>query len=136
MSSDGNAGKATIVEWKRGGTQVHGVVFDVAGAERDELDKVEGLGQGYHRVDDLTVRLESGDEVLVSTYIGTRLDRSLKPYDWYHALVIAGAKEHQLPADSIAGDQTTIPLGVVPTLEHPAPSALIAVFNYCLRGTL
>jgi gamma-glutamylcyclotransferase len=71
-------------------------------AERDELDKVEGLGQGYHRVDDLTVRLESGDEVLVSTYIGTRLDRSLKPYDSYHALVIAGAKEHQLPADWIA----------------------------------
>jgi hypothetical protein len=43
------------------------VVFNQALAERDELDKAEGLGQGYHGVDNLGVRLETGDEVRVST---------------------------------------------------------------------
>ena len=100
-SADGS-GKATIVQSRKDGTRVYGVVFNLDIAEREELDKAEGLGQGYHRVDDLGVQLEIGDEVRVSTYIGTRLDRSLKPYDWYRALVIAGAQEHELPGEWIA----------------------------------
>jgi hypothetical protein len=66
QSADGS-GKATIVQSRKDGTQVRGVVFNQALAERDELDKAEGLGQGYHGVDNLGVRLETGDEVRVST---------------------------------------------------------------------
>ena len=29
------------------------------------------------------------------------MDAALKPYDWYHALVLAGAEEHGLPNDHI-----------------------------------
>jgi hypothetical protein len=29
----------------------------------------------------------------------------------------------------LAGNQTTVPLGVVPPLEHLAMSALVAIFN-------
>jgi gamma-glutamylcyclotransferase len=58
--------------------------------------------EGGGAVDDLSMRMESGDEVRASTYIGTRLDRSLKPYDWYRAVVIAGAQQHKLPGEWIA----------------------------------
>jgi hypothetical protein len=36
------------------------------------------------------------------TYIATDLDRALQPYDWYRALVIAGALQHTLPAEWMA----------------------------------
>ena len=114
QSADGS-GKATIVESTKDRALVHGVVYDVATAECGELDKAEGVGQGYHRIDDLRVRLESGDDVRASTYFGTRLDRSLKPYDWYRALVIAGARQHELPAQWIAA------LEEVATVTDPDP---------------
>ena len=41
------------------------------------------------------------------SYVATAFYRSLKPYDWYHSLVIAGAKQHGLPKEWIAGLQRT-----------------------------
>jgi hypothetical protein len=101
QSADGS-GKATLVQSAKEGALVHGVLFDIATAERTDLDAAEGLGQGYSRNDDFRVWSETSGEVRASTYIGTRLDRSLKPYDWYRALVIAGALQHELPAEWIA----------------------------------
>lgn len=100
QSADGS-GKATIVQSAKDGAVVHGVLFEIATAERDNLDAVEGLGQGYARNDEFRVRSAEGNEVRATTYIGTRLDRSLKPYDWYRALVIAGARQHGLPVEWI-----------------------------------
>jgi gamma-glutamylcyclotransferase len=133
-SADGS-GKVTIVESSKDGALVHGVMFDIAVAERDELDKAEGLGQGYHRVDELTVRLESSDEVRVSTYIGNRLDRSLKPYDWYRALVIAGAKQHQQPADWLAAIERVVAV-TDPDLKRDSRLKAIAVLEKSSYGFL
>ena len=36
--------------------------------------------------------------IIVKTYIATRKERSLRPYHWYKALILAGAVEHDLPA--------------------------------------
>ena len=36
------------------------------------------------------------------TYLATRTDATLCPYDWYKALVIAGAREHGLPPEYLA----------------------------------
>jgi hypothetical protein len=32
----------------------------------------------------------------------TDIDHSLRPYSWYRALVVAGAREHRIPEDYIA----------------------------------
>ncbi|MGV0878250.1 gamma-glutamylcyclotransferase family protein [Martelella sp. FLE1502] len=96
------SGKATIVE--RAGEAVFGVVFTLDVAERDLLDAFEGKGKGYDRIDDCAVRLLK-DEATVSacTYKAPPAfrDPTLLPFDWYHALVVAGARQHGLPADYV-----------------------------------
>jgi gamma-glutamylcyclotransferase len=101
-SRDGS-GKATIVRSGRSEEHVFGVVFEVAIAERLALDKAEGVGSGYKRIEDLLVRLQQDGQLLrAATYIATDVDRTLQPYDWYRALAIAGAMQHTLPEDWIA----------------------------------
>ncbi|MCD1634071.1 gamma-glutamylcyclotransferase [Martelella mediterranea] len=96
------SGKATLVE--RPGETVFGVVFMLDLSERGLLDAFEGRGNGYDRIDDCAVRLLK-DEAMVSacTYKAPPAfrDPALLPFDWYHALVIAGARQHGLPADYV-----------------------------------
>jgi hypothetical protein len=101
------SGKATIVRSERSAARVIGVVFEIGEREKRNLDNVEGVGNGYDILDDVAVRLESGAEVLARTYIGTELDQTLRPYDWYRALVIAGAIQHGLPSSWIAALEAT-----------------------------
>ena len=63
---------------------VWGVVFELDPEEKAALDQAEGLGAGYL---EKTVMYYANDK-----------DASLRPYHWYKALVIAGAREHGLPA--------------------------------------
>jgi gamma-glutamylcyclotransferase len=101
-ASKDDSGKATIVRNERAASRVIGVVFEIDEREKRDLDGAEGVGKGYDVVEDVAVRLESGSEVLARTYIGTALDETLRPYDWYRALVIAGAMQHGLPSSWIA----------------------------------
>jgi hypothetical protein len=97
-----NSGKATIVA--SAGAVVHGVMFQIPIAERDLLDKAEGLGYGYNRLDDVEIVCARTTSVMTaSTYIAlpNQIDPSLKPYDWYHALVVAGAEQHGLPPSHV-----------------------------------
>ncbi len=96
-SVDGS-GKATLVP--SNGRNVHGVMFTVPLNERKYLDDAEGLGNGYERRDDVEILCSQTANVIVaSTYIALprNVDAALKPYDWYHTLVLAGAEEHELP---------------------------------------
>jgi gamma-glutamylcyclotransferase len=79
---------------------VFGVVYELDANEKAALDQAEGLGQGYDQKD-IRVFL-NGDAVTVSMYFATNTEPALKPYTWYKAIVIAGAKEHDLPAPYIA----------------------------------
>ena len=95
------SGKATLRHTTGGRTS--GVLFKIPITERDQLDECEGVGNGYERCDAFPVRLLDDDEILkATTYLATSTDSSLKPYDWYFALVIAGAQEHLLGDDYIA----------------------------------
>ena len=102
MSIDGS-GKATLViEPKR---QVYGAVFQIGLDELPKLDKAEGKGRGYDRNDAFDVTLLSdGTQSQVTTYFASAdaVDGNRKPYDWYQALVIVGAEQHQLPEAYIA----------------------------------
>ena len=85
------SGKATLSP--KNGCRTPGMLFEIPDSEVCCLDKSEGVG--YKRCDTFYVRLaESGKIVPVATYLATYPKPDLKPYDWYLALVIAGAREH------------------------------------------
>lgn len=97
-STDGS-GKCDVVS-VNGDHTVFGVVYEIDANDKKALDQAEGLGSGYDQKD-ATVSL-NGDAVTVSIYVATKTDPTLKPYTWYKALVVAGAREHGLPAPYIA----------------------------------
>lgn len=72
-----------------------GIVYEIAAGEMPALDKAEGLGIGYARDDNFTVMLSSGEAVTTTTYVPIRHNNALQPFDWYLALCIAGALEHE-----------------------------------------
>ncbi len=94
--------------WKRGrdgsgkghlaaspGLAQPGVLFTLSPDDLIALDGFEGAGRGYRRADDFIVRLrDTGKITQAATYIATDLDETLQPYDWYLALILAGAREH------------------------------------------
>ncbi len=72
-----------------------GVLFTITVDDLIALDGFEGAGRGYRRADDFAIRLKDTNEIAqAATYIATDLDKTLQPYDWYLALILAGAREH------------------------------------------
>ncbi len=103
--SKDKSGKATLVKSTEPKRQVFGALFEIGLDDRPKLDRAEGKGSGYDRNDVFDVTLLSvGTQAQVTTYIASAsaVDGSLKPYDWYQALVIVGAEQHQLPEAYIA----------------------------------
>lgn len=76
---------------------VWGVLFEFNAVEKPALDRAEGLNNGYveRQVDVITDR----GTVSAIAYIATDSDPSLRPYHWYKAFVVAGAREHGLPQE-------------------------------------
>ena len=79
---------------------VYGVVFEIAASEKPELDKHEGLKNGYEEKR-VSIYTEDGKELNAATYYASNIDSKLKPYDWYKEHVVRGAKEHCLPFEYI-----------------------------------
>jgi len=98
-SSKDGSGKAGIVS--AAGTSVLGVVYQVDKGDLPALDKHEGAGFGYERIDNFSVLNPEDESVITTTYLPTMIDLKLKPYDWYLALVLAGAIENQFPKEYI-----------------------------------
>jgi gamma-glutamylcyclotransferase (GGCT)/AIG2-like uncharacterized protein YtfP len=101
-SKDGS-GKATLVPDPA--ARVYGVVFEIAAEDATELDRIEGRGKGYERIEDLAALTHpEGQPITVTAYIAHDgfLDASLQPYDWYRDLVVRGAEQHRLPDDYLA----------------------------------
>lgn len=80
---------------------LHGVLFGLASDELPVLDRYEGLGQAYERVE-VEVARADGARVLAQTYRALVAEPGSLPYDWYKAHVVNGAREHALPADYVA----------------------------------
>jgi hypothetical protein len=110
QSRDGS-GKCDIVTVANPGSCVFGVLYEIAFAEKRSLDKAEGLGAGYDEIE-VEVRFD-GSVTKAKAYQATQCDPALRPYYWYRALVLAGAKEHGLPEEYVAN------LAVVETMEDP-----------------
>jgi gamma-glutamylcyclotransferase (GGCT)/AIG2-like uncharacterized protein YtfP len=128
--ADGS-GKATMLRSARASDRVHGVLFSIDLAERAVLDRVEG--PGYERLDDLAVDRHDGVRTQASVYVAREgaIDPTLVAFDWYRALVIAGARRHRLPADIIAEIES------VPVRPDPNPAReqrLIALEQLAAAG--
>ena len=90
------SGKCDAEATSRKDDVVWGVVFELDREDKPALDKAEGLGVGY--MEKMVNVLTEAGPVTAVTYYATDKDPSLRPYHWYKALVIAGAREHGLPA--------------------------------------
>jgi gamma-glutamylcyclotransferase len=76
---------------------VYGVVYRIPSEQRPRLDACEGLGQGY-RAAKVRLLCDNGDELTAFCYLATRIDPTLRPFDWYREHVLRGAREHGLPS--------------------------------------
>ena len=66
----------------------------MSAADKSVLDAIEGLGTGYEET-----RFEVPSFGECFSYIAQEgfIDEALQPYDWYKALVVAGATFHGFP---------------------------------------
>lgn len=90
---DGSA-KATLVE---GPGTCAGALFALDRADLPALDRAEGAGRGYDRHEGVRV-VHAGRQITASSYVAPRPRAGLRAFDWYLALVLAGARLHDLPA--------------------------------------
>ncbi len=99
-ASDGSA-KCDVVPSEGANGAVHGVVFAIPEDERRALHRAEGLGKGYNT---MQVSVVGANEILSAfSYAADpgHIAPSLLPYTWYKELVLAGARQHALPANYI-----------------------------------
>jgi len=94
-ASDDGSGKCDIEDTGNSTDRVYGVVFSLDASDKPNLDKAEGLGKGYSEKQVEIITPEGKCEAFA--YVAERKDPSAEPYQWYKALVIAGAVEHGLP---------------------------------------
>jgi gamma-glutamylcyclotransferase len=100
---DGSA-KCNALKTDNLGDAVYGVVFHVADREMSLLDKEEDVERGGYSRSKVNIEMLKGSrEPLVACYFANPkfIDDSLHPFEWYKALVVAGAQEHNLPEEYI-----------------------------------
>jgi len=94
-----DSGKCDIVATDTGRDRVHGALYAIEPDEWPALDIAEELGTGYEAC---RLQVRSGDENhLAHSYRALQVTPELKPFEWYKALVVHGARAHDLPADYI-----------------------------------
>ncbi|NGP89912.1 gamma-glutamylcyclotransferase family protein [Fodinibius halophilus] len=81
----------------------YGVIFQIDDIQKSTLDRIEGKGYKNVRID---VETHAGVfDVFTYRAKESYIDDTLSPYNWYKSLVVAGAKEHDLPAHYIKSIQ-------------------------------
>jgi len=102
LSAVDGSGKATLRPAL--GEIAHGVVYRLPADELVTLDRIEGLGKGYDRINCSVIHpsgIHPSGPLETVTYIATEPDDRLIPFDWYLALIVAGAREHALPPEAM-----------------------------------
>jgi len=94
ISTDGS-GKGNVIDSPS--SLVWGVLFEINERDIESLDHAE---RGYDK-QDIAVIDESGNSIDAFTYISSKIDNNLKPYDWYLTLIIQGADENDLPKEYV-----------------------------------
>ena len=102
VGTDGS-GKCTLIATGNDADVVHGVLYEFADSDVAGLDREEGVHLGGYTRCPVRVGLRDEDSAEAITYIAgaAYIDPACVPFDWYRDLVVAGAREHGLPAASI-----------------------------------
>ena len=108
VGTDGS-GKGDIVPAADGA--VTGMVYRLRTRELWRLDLAEGLGYRRRR---LAVCLD-GRGLRCETYVATAIDPTLRPFDWYRRLILAGLLEHGIGGATLGQVLRT------PTVPDPRP---------------
>jgi gamma-glutamylcyclotransferase len=101
VSDSDRSGKCDASHTGDPSDRVLGVVYSLAHGAFTALDRFEGRGVGYERRC-LTVHSTLGEALEAEVYLATRIDPSLRPFDWYKEHVLRGAVAAALPAPYIA----------------------------------
>jgi gamma-glutamylcyclotransferase len=110
-SNDGS-GKCDVQITDTETDNVWGVLFRFKMSEKADLDEAEGLNNGYAEKDvDILVGTKASK---AQVYYATNKEPALRPYQWYKAFVVAGAREHHLPVEYLA---TLESMAAVPDLN-------------------
>ncbi len=98
LGADGSA-KANILGTGDATDRVFGVVYRIERQELEALDAIEG---GYDR-NLMPAITRWGHAVEVHAYLArpSFIRPDLLPFAWYRDLVVAGAREHRLPAEHV-----------------------------------
>ncbi len=116
------SGKCTI---HRGVGDVHFAIYTMSVEDKIILDNIEGLGDGY---DEITLNIPDIGPCFSYIAQSAFVDKSLVPYDWYKALVLAGAKFHGFPASYVRQVDAT------PAIRDPDPKR--AAKHWCIADKL
>ena len=101
ISRKDGSGKATLNATGSNEELVWGVIYEIDENEKPMLDSAEGLNNGYNET---MIEVSDGQEVhKTQIYLADKgyVNEELKPYEWYKAYMIEGAKENDLPKDYI-----------------------------------
>lgn len=113
VSKDGS-GKCDCEHTGNVDDRVYGVIFKVEHNERAALDRFEGAGKGY---EPLSVRVETAtDGIYALTYVATKKQAGLQPYQWYKQHVLVGAREANLPENYIRAIEAVV------SIDDPDPA--------------
>jgi gamma-glutamylcyclotransferase (GGCT)/AIG2-like uncharacterized protein YtfP len=98
------SGKCTLDATHEDSDAVYGVLFEIDDVHQAPLDAAEGVrGGGYSRTEIPVEPVGGGTRVTAQTYIANpqSMDSSCVQFEWYKALVVAGALEHGLPDEYV-----------------------------------
>ena len=98
-----HSGKGDMVSSPGG--EVWGVLYEFDASQKADLDKHEGP---HYRAQEVVVSTTDGDQAAWAYMVELhRRDPSKVPYDWYLALIVAGARQGGLPKSYIQALEAT-----------------------------
>jgi hypothetical protein len=95
----GERGVANVAP--RAGDQVWGALYQLTDADAERLDLSEGVPRGFYRRLEVAVITPDAAKVAAFTYRSEFSRPERKPSRRYLGLLLAGAREHGLPADYV-----------------------------------
>ena len=93
-STDGS-GKGDAFRTNNDKDRIYGAVFELSHKQKQSLDEFEG--PGYRSIQICADSTQAPYQVVTYIAKADNIDPSLKPYEWYKALVVEGAKIVGLP---------------------------------------
>lgn len=96
----GERGVANVAP--RAGDHVWGALYHLTHADAERLDRTEGVDQGFYQRLAVEVHLADGALLAAFTYRSEISRPERKPSRRYLGLLLAGAREHGLPAEYVA----------------------------------